>query len=291
MMRIASYNLRNFAEADHPTLPPRKPRELRAMAEVFHMLNADVVVVQEIASLEALNMVNARLTKPFPVVEVVQGNYHRGLHLGVLSKVSVSCKSHRTEELTDESGATLIDFADPDAASTGETSPLRFQRDLLRVDIKSDLETIAVYCVHLKSHAPAPWRMLDNDTIRKAEARALIRLIKAQSAEQPEIPVVLAGDLNETVNRTVVESIRTELKLEDMIEQDWVLEGHKPSYSYQNYPKRARLDYLFLNQNARSHYIAGSASIHGTPSGRVASDHYPVSLDLNVTGAPPRSAD
>jgi len=288
VFRLASYNVCNLFEetSEHK----KKPREIRATAEVLTMLQANLVCIQEVASTAALNLVNDRLKNPYEVCRVVPGNYYRGLHLGVLSDDRTRTTSFADFKLVDAEGRPLFDYANPEHADTDRLSELKVQRDLLRIDVGvndtnnvDDIGKLNIFCVHLKSHSPSPWRNLDNDTIRTAECDALIRLIGEFSDNRPNQPVVIAGDLNETENRPIVQKLVSELNLFDAIEFDWVRTHNKPSFSYQNYPSRARLDYLLLNPSARALYIKNSAKIHGTPSGRVASDHYPVSIDLELT--------
>lgn len=249
------------------------------------MLDADCVCIQEVASTSALQLVNERLKLPFEYCEVHAGNYYRGLHLGTLLRgdsYSAMISSHGAVPLTSDDGSTLEDYADPHDATLEKVSPLRVQRDLLQTDLcKNNDVLMTVFSVHLKSHSFANWRLLENDVIRGAEIRALIAAVSAHRARYPDRPVCVVGDLNETSDRPLLKNIVAELNLFDVLEHDWVKTGNTPSYSYQNYPSRARLDYLLLNDLARERYVDKSARIHGSPSGRVASDHYPVSADFS----------
>jgi len=283
--RLASYNVRNLFNADH--VHAKKNREIRALAEVLTMLDADFVCIQEVASTEALTLVNERLKHPFDYCKVHSGNYYRGLHLGTLLRTqscAIAVASHGAVALTDEDGNILEDYANPPDARVQKVSPLKIQRDILQTDLLRGADVLmTVFSVHLKSHGVADWRLLENDVIRGAEVRALIATVADYSARHPGQPVCIAGDLNETNDRPLLKKIVSELDLYDALEIDWVQTASTPSYSYQNYPSRARLDYLLLNKAARARYVENSACIHGSPSGRVASDHYPVSVEFRFS--------
>ena len=47
---------------------------------------------------------------------------------------------------------------------------------------------------------------------------------------------------------------------------------------------RDRIDYLLLSERARKHYVKGSATVHREAGARKASDHYPVSVCLQLCG-------
>jgi len=270
--KLASYNVRNLFDSDH--VHAKKNREIRALAEVLTMLDADYVSIQEVASTQALGLVNDRLKNPFGYCKVHSGNYYRGLHLGTLLRTdacTISVTSHGAIALTDEDGNVLEDYADPPDSRIKKVSPLKVQRDILQTDLRrGDDVLISVFSVHLKSHGVADWRLLENDVIRGAEVRALIAAVADYSSRHPEQPVCIAGDLNETADRPLLKQIVTELNLFDALEHDWIQAGSTPSYSYQNYPSKARLDYLLLNESAQACYVEKSACIHGSPSGRVA---------------------
>lgn len=248
------------------------------------MLKADCVCIQEVESTSALELVNQRLKSPYSYSKVFTGNYYRGLHLGTLIRAkqySANVVSYKSAELTDEDGVRLSDFASPEDAQSQTVSPLQIQRDILQTEISSVRGVeLTVYNVHLKSHAQTKWRLLDNDVIRGAEVDALISTVQQYRTSFPERPLCIAGDLNESEDRPILKKLIAELQLHDVLEQDWVKANKTPSYSYQKYPSRSRLDYLLLNDKAKSIYIEKSACIHGSPSGRVASDHYPVSADF-----------
>ncbi len=280
--RLASYNVCNLFGSTHHHA--KKNREIRALAEVLGMLQADCVCIQEVESTAALAAVNERLKNPYTFSQVFTGNYYRGLHLGVMARSTdfdVAVESHAATPLTDENGESLSDYANPHDAALEKLSPLKIQRDILQIEIASSRGVeLTVFNVHLKSHSYAEWRLLENDTIRAAEIDALIQTVKTYTRKFPARPVCIAGDLNETDNRPLLKRLVTDLNLCDVLEQDWVRTANTPSYSYQKYPSRARLDYLLLNPAANSIYVQNSACIHGSPSGRVASDHYPVSAEF-----------
>lgn len=286
--RLASYNLKNgFAETHAQAKPGR---ELRAAAQVFNLLDADVVIVQEVQDDRVLDAINQRLHNPFDHVAVTAGNYYRDLHLGVMVRsdaLAITTRSHRDLELCDASGVMLNDYYDPRSAESRTLTPLKFQRDVLETRIAhGDAHLLTVFNVHLKSRLTASFRTLDNETIKLAEMRGLGEIVQSYITQNPDHAVAIAGDLNTDHDDPDLLDLKNRLGLHDVLQTDWIEANKEPVYSWQNYPSRSRLDYILINSVASGCYCHASAQIHASPSGREASDHYPVSIDLDLSRLP-----
>ncbi len=287
-MRVASYNVRNLLEADQATLAGvavKSPEEIRALAGTVDRLGAHVLLLQEVGSLGVLSELNGQLASPYPYLEVLPGNSPRGIHLAILSREPFELTSHRARVLTDEAGDPLLEHETEADATAGLLRPVRLQRDLMLAEVSlEDAGVLALFNVHLKSRTNRSWRRLPAETIRAAEVRCVAEVVAGYLGAHPGRPVLLAGDFNDT-RRSPVLAPLFELPLADPMGEQLARAGRNPSTYWPK--RRMRLDFLLLSERAAGLMVAGSARIHAGQRARRASDHYPVSVDLDdgrITG-------
>lgn len=283
-MRIATYNVRNLLDAETALLngTSAKPDvELRALVGTIDALAADVLLLQEVGGDPALAVVNDRLSRPYPYVATSHGNSDRGIHLAVMSRRPFRLTSHRELELSDARGAPLYEFDTEADAALGRLSPVRFQRDLLRVELElEDAPRLVLFNTHLKSRTNRLWRRLAADVIRAAEVRAMVQVIGAYLATYPGCALVVAGDFNDTRSSAALAPL-FDLPLTDPLGEALARRGRNPSTYWPK--RRMRLDFLLASPAARTLLVPGSETIHASQRARRASDHYPVSIDLGYT--------
>ncbi len=282
-MRIASYNVQNlFTEADAQgqTRAVAKPaKALKALSGVLAEVAADVVLLQEVGSTEALELVNAGLEVPYPYASVVQGNSERGIHLAVLSREPFESTSHRHLALADELGAPLMEYASEAAAGEGNPAPLRIQRDLLQIELDlADQGLLTLFNVHLKSKTNQPWRRLAADEVRAAEVRQVAGLLSDYLQAHPERLVLLGGDFNDVRSSASLAPLFA-LPMLDPMADVLAKTGRNPSTYWPK--RRMRLDFLLLSNSAADRLVPKSPRIHASQRAQRASDHYPVSVDLS----------
>jgi len=284
-LRIASYNVQNlFVDEDVQAgtdVVAKPTKAINALAGTLGSLAADVVLVQEVGSLRGLEAVNAGLDTPYPFCAVVAGNSARGIHLGVLSREPFELTSHRQLELTDNEGAPLLEYDSEAAASTGTTTRLQIQRDLLQIELDlADQGTLTLFNVHLKSKTNRPWRRLAADDVRAAEVRQIARRISEYLRTHPDRPVLLGGDFNDLRSSKALAPLFA-LPLVDPMGEQLAGSGRNPSTYWPK--RRMRLDFLLLSPAAANRLVADSARIHASQRAKRGSDHYPVSIDLDFT--------
>lgn len=282
-MRIGSFNLYNCFDADEQGHRAKTTRAFRSLCYAINGLEADVLCVQEIGSTPELHRINTALYQPYEFVAVVNGNDHRGMHLGVLSRLPVEVKSHRDHALQGASGEPLFDYGSDDDARLDKPAPLRVQRDIMLCELAVEGRgVVALFNLHLKSHYQSRWRLLDNDVIRMAEVGAVIDVVRAYWHDNDPLGTVVLGDLNdEPMNQSICRLCES-LALKDVLAEDWIAKGQYPNYTWRQQRSQSRLDYLLLDQRALAMYEPASAQIHVSAAIRKASDHYPVSLVLNL---------
>jgi endonuclease/exonuclease/phosphatase family metal-dependent hydrolase len=281
-LRLATYNIRNlFDGIQNPGKEAEKPKptkELVALGQSMHDINADVLGFQEVESKEVLSQFRDKYLADMGYREVVliEGNDTRGIDVALFSRYPVTnVKSHK-------------DVRFPVA---GEPQPVGFSRDLLQVRIQGPNNyAFTVFVAHLKSHhggAPA-------DVRREAEARAAQQIIGAFQKANPRENFVVMGDFNDAPNAKPVQPLVNPqvsgLGLTDVIMKDL---GNGPEvYTYHPKQYRSRIDYLLLSPSMMNEYVPKSVSLYkpfkqGDQWQKLyfydASDHIPVTLDLNIS--------
>ena len=278
-VRVATYNVRNFFDRNQVGEydGAKSDSEISAMVSVVDDIQADIIAFQEIESHSSMELLNDRLEQPFGWYTLVQGNYYRRLHLGYFSRYPFTTTSHRSRSLSDPKGTPLQDFANPDVSSKTQ---LKFQRDLLLAEFElGDGKNLSIFNLHLKSQSINDWRTLSNDQIRSAEAREAQAIIRAY--DDGVRPVIVAGDFNEEKDDLSLRPLLHQLGYRDAIEEDWI-GTYSPPYTYYRYPYHTRIDYLLLNDSAAEAYIDDSAWIRDGRDAKKASDHFPVTIDLEL---------
>ncbi len=248
---------------------PDKPgKELRPLCRMVNLLDADLLALQEVGSAATLRAFNALLKEPYAHSGCLVGNNNRSIHLAVLSRVPVQLTSHRAQVLTDPAGEVLMH----------QGQPLRLQRDLLLVRTAlPDRTPLALFVLHLKSRtSPGADLELSADDIRAAEARAVAALVAAHQQRHADDLILLAGDFNDTVYSDALEPLR---HWWDPHGEQLRARGRNPSTYWPK--RRARFDRILLCSRSAARLDAASPTIHSGHMARTASDHYPVSLELN----------
>ncbi len=275
-VRFATYNVRMLClEGPSSGRRPHKSDDSwRGVAAMIDATGADVLALQEVGSVEALDRLQGLLACPFPQVTFCPSNSSLGIHLAVLSRFTFAVSSHRETVLWDEVGNPLEDYPTREASRDSRLEPLRFQRDFPRVsvDVGSGVE---LFVAHLKSLRSYAWMRHTAGTVRKAEARAAARLIKRHLQK----PCLVMGDFNAAPHDPTLEPLVGAPELWDPIAEELEHAGELvPSYRCGAHTNR--IDFALLGPSAKERYVPGSARIHGGELAELASDHYPLSVDL-----------
>lgn len=281
-LRLATYNIRNlFDGIQNPGKEPEKAKpekEKAALSQAMHEINADVIGLQEVESKEVLTQFRDQYLADMGYREVVliEGNDTRGIDVALMSRYPVTAvKSHKE-----------VRFPVP-----GQPQPAGFSRDLLQVRIQGPNNyAFTVFVVHLKSQHGGD----EADVRREAEARAAQQIIGAFQKANPRENVVVMGDFNDKplekpiqplVNPQVSGLGLTDVIMKDLGNDAWVFTYHPQQY-------RSRIDFMLLSQSMMNEYVPKSVKLYkpfkqGEQWQKLyfydASDHIPVTLDLNIT--------
>ena len=282
-VRLATYNCMNLfawaAEPQEPVNPAKPQREVRALAKTLDWLSADVVTLQEVGSQTALEDLNSLLREPFPHVALSTTNSDRGIHLGFMARAPFMLHTHCDQPLLDESGEPLTDLIEPAAASL---APMRLQRDIVFAEFGgAGGEALFVANVHLKSAGKRHWQTLSPLTVRTAECRVLAELLNRFEASHPESPIFVQGDFNDNPTSSAfapLSGVRSGTLFDPLMRE---LVPANPRLSTYWPKRRTRIDRILLNSAARKLYVPGSIRLWGNKRAEVASDHFPLSIDLH----------
>ena len=173
----------------------------------------------------------------------------------------------------------MLEYASEAAAAAGQAMPLKMCRDLLRVDVLGLPRPLSLFVVHLKSRTNRPWRRLAADQVRAAESRLVTQIVSAYRASEPAALLGLCGDFNDLVSSTALQPLQA-LGLCDPLGAALSRDGRNPSTYWPR--RRMRIDHILLSPAAAALVVADSPCIHAHRMAQTASDHYPVSLRLDL---------
>ena len=276
-MRLATYNVKNLFRED--LSDRRKPDgEFSSLAGAINKLGADIVLLQEVGSSSALDELNGRLKAPYDYARVQSGNSDRDIHLAILSRHPFQLGSHREQTLATETGDDLLEYENEDDARAGAASILKLQRDLMLAEVFTEqFGVLTLFNVHLKSKTNREWRLLAADVVRSAECRMIASRISNYVEQFPERPVFLAGDFNDTRHSDPLRPLFT-VPLFDPVGEELARTGGNPSTYWPR--RRMRIDFILASIQGKRLLVADGARIHRSQQAKRASDHYPVSVEL-----------
>ena len=270
------------AEADEPVNPAKPQRELRALARTLDRVEADFVGLQEVGSRQALIDLNSLLKRPFDYLELAPSNSNRGIHIGFLARAPFALQCYLAPVLTDAEGNELSELHN---ANQVELQPLRIQRSIAIATLQplQHSQHPALFCVgvHLKSPGRRPWHTLSPLTIRTAECQLLAQVLNELHDQHPTSPIIILGDFNDAPTSSAfapLQHLNAGPLFDPLLRE--LVPGNPRLTTY--WPKRrTRVDRILLDNTAAPHYERGSMRIWTGKTAEVASDHYPVSLDLD----------
>ena len=294
-IRIGSYNVLNyFDDVDDPALSGEwddaeltsRPGQLAALAKAIRELDADVLALQEVESLDALRRFRDEHLGDMGYVHVasLDAGYYRGVEQSVLSRVPV----------TNISNWPALSTADVVRSGEGfqpvpEDPKLEFQRSPLMVDLKTeDGYEFTLIVVHLKSGG------LAHAYRREAEGLKLLEIVAERLESDPERNVIVLGDFNA---KSQYKSMQLLLDggLVDAMAHRVTEATNVESARWVTHESGRIIDYILVNDHAAHEVVPESGFVLGTfypgdsnhydwrkddaPEGH-ASDHYPIAIDL-----------
>ncbi|MBI5772672.1 MAG: endonuclease/exonuclease/phosphatase family protein [Verrucomicrobia bacterium] len=271
---VATYNVENYLDAPSGTRKPKPPEARAKVREFIRQLNPDVLALQEMGATSALLELRAGLKKDgvdFPHWEHVAG-HDTNIHLAVLSKYPFTARRPHTNE------SFLLDGR-----------RFHVSRGFAEVEIQVTTNySFTLITAHLKSKRPVP--EADQADLREKEAVVLREIIDARLKANPNINLVVAGDLNDLRDSKAVRMVigRGKTALTDTrpaepggTDSPKPVSGYAPrdvtwTYHYGKEDAYTRIDYILLSRGMAREWIPAQSRIFTAPDWGHASDHRPL---------------
>ncbi len=302
-VRLATYNIENlFDDKDDPALEGQyedrdqtKPDDAcKAVAATIAALDADIIALEEIESIDALKWFLAKYMpdSPFKYVASVDAGDERGIEQAVLSKFPITTIKNWPKA--------DLEGKQPETIGRGHNAlagqPMKAHRSPLMVEVEipaaqtgtdakgSAAYQLSLFVVHMKSGR-------DFGFWREAESKKLLSLIAETSKDRPERNVAVLGDFNATEDAASIALLKAG-GLTDLSPKGKSAPG-KPDKATISHSSGRTIDHLMVNANLLKEIVPESEFVLGTPTRPegtdyrntptppgYASDHFPVVVDL-----------
>jgi endonuclease/exonuclease/phosphatase family metal-dependent hydrolase len=272
--RIATYNLENYLDAPAGTRPAKTPEAKAKIRESLRKSQADVVALQEMGGTNALSELRASLKADaldYPYSEYVTGS-DTNIHVAVLSRFPIIARRPHTND-------SFLLFG----------RRFRVSRGFAEVDIQvTPRYSFTLMTAHLKSRRPVP--EADEAELREQEALVLREKIDARLKANPQINLVVLGDLNDVKDsrstraligrgrNALVDTRPAERNGDDQPNPNPRFEPRNVTWTYY-YGKEdtySRFDYMLLSAGMAKEWKKSETYILALPNWGVGSDHRPL---------------
>ncbi len=259
---LMTYNLNRFSYEDRDRDGQKdnfKPEEeITAILAILKNNRPDVLAIQEIGDAASFAIFTQRVAAAglvYPHQEYLMMP-EATVGLAVLSRFPIVQRDPITNE----------------TYSIGEET-LPVQRGFLNVAIEvNPAYRFRLLVAHLKSKRFHP---LGQTEMRRNEARLLSKNIRRILDQDPDLNLVLAGDLNDHIRSAALrELVGKQPMLHDLRPRDAL--GDLWSHYWDQEETYARLDYLLVSDGMKPEVVTGRCRVVSDPLTRVASDHRPV---------------
>ena len=275
IFRVATYNVENYLDEPTATRSRIKSTEARAkIRESIHALNPEVLALEEMGTTNALLELRASLKAEglnFPYWEHVSG-FDTNIHLAILSKFPITARRPHTNDIF------LLD---------GRSFSV--SRGFAEVDIQAATNfNFTLIAAHLKSRRPVP--DADEAEERLGEAKVLRGIIDERLRANPELPLVVLGDLNDAKDAASTRAVMGRGKYRLVDTRPAERNGDTaPASSARAEPRDitwtdyfakedsySRIDYILLSKPMAAHWLAKETYVLALPNWGVGSDHRPI---------------
>jgi endonuclease/exonuclease/phosphatase family metal-dependent hydrolase len=290
-LRIATYNVENlFDHVDDPALvdnnddlPMAKPEaQCRAIADTISAIDADVIALEEIESLDALVWFRDTYLsdRGYEYIASIDAGDGRGIENGVISRVPIS--NPKTWVGLELGGVHPATFGDRGAENWFAGQPLKFRRTPLRIDVDvppgtelaGELTTapisLTLFVIHHKSGRGSEYW-------REAEAAKVVELISEAQKERPGRPIALLGDFNAAPADKVLDIYRQAGLIDTLARRD--TDGPTAA-TFLTHASSRTIDYILVDPSLATELVPDSAFVFATPI-------LPKDLDYRDTAPPP----
>lgn len=272
--RVATYNVESYLDAPTQTRYAKSAEAKAKVREGILALKPDVLALEEIGSLSALQELRNSLKGQgldFPFWEHVTGQ-DTNVHLAILSRFPFTALRPHTND---------------DFLLNGRR--FRISRGFAEADIQVNTNySFTLIAAHLKSKRPVP--QADEAELRLEEAKVLREKIDARLAVRPDANLVVLGDLNDTKDSPSTKAVigRGKHKLVDTRPAErngdnspganHPLDARNVTWTHY-YAKEdlySRIDYILLSPGLAREWVTNETYVLSFPNWGLASDHRPL---------------
>ncbi len=267
---VMTFNLNQYALLDRDgtadTLEPKPREEADAIIEVIRQVSPDILAVQEMGDPAAWAEFKYRLRQAG--LDYVDEEYLRrgksALNMAVLSRFPIVARQ-------------------PHIGDTYTIGPTQFpvMRGILEVDIQIAPEyRFRLMVAHLKSKV---FHSFGQAEMRRNEARLLGNHVRASLKENPDVNLLVVGDLNDDPSSAALREITTyqrkqllhDLRPTDPVGDAWSCRENDDTYH--------RIDYMLANDGALPEAIPEKSYAVRSPLLLKATDHRPIVAIFTAT--------
>ena len=271
---VASYNVENYLAEPGGTRPAKPVEAKDHVRESIRTLKADVLALQEIGGTNALLELRASLKAEgldYPHWELVTGA-DTNIHVAVLSRFPFTARRPHTNDNFLLNGRRF-----------------RVSRGFAEVDVQvTPRYQFTLVAAHLKSKRPVP--EADQAELREQEAVWLRKNIDARLTANPNLDLIVVGDLNDTRDTKAIKTVigRGKRALIDTRPAErngapppTADPSHSPrnvtwTYHYGKEDTYSRIDYLLISRGLAHAWETNGTFVLALPNWGAASDHRPI---------------
>jgi endonuclease/exonuclease/phosphatase family metal-dependent hydrolase len=275
IIHVATFNVENYLDVAVGTRPAKSAESKSKIREIILAIKPDVLALQEMGSTNALLELRDSLKSSgfvYPHWEHITG-FDTNIHVAILSKFPFSARRPHTNDGFLLSGRRF-----------------RVSRGFAEVDIQVNPNySFTLITAHLKSRRPVP--EADEAELREQEATVLREKINARLAANPNVNLVVLGDLNDSKDSPstkVVIGSRGKTQLFDTrpFERNGDnLPNPNPRYEPRNIAwthyygvedSYSRIDYILISPGMKREWLPAETFVATAPNWGTASDHRPI---------------
>lgn len=278
--RVATYNLENY-DVLRPNRAVKSPESKAKVRASIHALHPDVLALEEVGGVTALSELQSSLkTEGLDLAysECINGS-DTNLHVAVLSRWPFVAHNSLTN----------LDFL---------LGKRRFHvtRGFCEVEIRVNTNySFTLIAAHLKSRRAVP--QADEAELRLEEARLLREHIDARLNADPELNLIVLGDLNDTKDSLPVHTVlgkgRARLTDTQPAERNPCEPDRSPpppsgsrritwTHYYSKEDTYSRIDYVLLSPGMAREWRRAGTFVLAIPDWGLASDHRPLVAEFEA---------
>ena len=275
---VMTFNVHQYAlvspDQESDTLEPKPREETEALIEIIRQVSPDILAVQEMGDSAAWDDFKSRLRNA-GLTDYTSEEYLRtdpeDRNIALLSKFPIVAHNSHTNDIY----------------TIGPTQfPVR--RGIIEVDIDiNPTYRLRLLAAHLKSKLFHEYGQAE---MRRNEARLLCNHVRASLKENPNINLLVVGDMNDDPSSSPIKEILEyqdkpilhDLRPEDDSGSAWTYRGADDSH--------LRIDYMLVSDGLTPEVVLSKTKVVDFPSLVHASDHRPLVATFTATDQNPASA-